>query len=176
MTNIDMEIAKEDNGTEYAIPVWTDYVELAMRTAPDQSARAHLAQGAMTVIGELGELHSEISKVRFGDEAGDVYWGLALCTVGLEVLRGTTPVPDFERPASFCDGAIGQRLFINASAMVEMAEDVYFQGEDLNKRGFLDAFHVVSRRLTEACWCRGISPSQVLIDNIEKLEHRHLSD
>jgi hypothetical protein len=135
-----------------------DYIEAALKTAPDGSPVDRLHQGALGTIAEYREYNSAIDPDEKRRERGDMLWYLALLCEGANAIGDLLLHTDEQ-------GAISASLYQLCGAV----EDYAHQGKD----GAADDVceHVAS--LYSRLMRRIDDPTRVMRENIAKLSDRY---
>lgn len=165
---------------------WPEYVDAALRTAPDQSAEMQLVQGVLGAIGEIDELMKAIppnmppcslEHDRIDEEIGDAMWYLALAYSALGRMGADAQAIDWptgrykvldEADYSHCSVALQIMATIS-----NVAEKVAFQGEGVSSQK-ADALSGALKMAIEALAVEANQPPpDIWAANIEKLKDRH---
>ena len=144
---------------------WTDYVDAAAKTAADHPPKQQLAQAALGLVGELGEVHDAPPDER-NEEAGDCWWYLALAARAVDqLIEG--PMPE---PGGY--GLRGDFVVDPISRLAEMTEGIVYQHEPVER--YAEGLHTAIRDAGHAI--RGLTDTpaeQLWQANIDKLADRH---
>jgi len=144
---------------------WTDYVDAAVKTAADHPPKQQLAQAALGIAGELGEVHDAPPDER-DEEAGDCFWYLALAAHAVDqIVEG--PMPE---PGGY--GLRGDFAIDPISRLAEMTEGIVYQHEPVER--YTEGLHTNIRDIGYAL--RGLTDTpaeEIWRLNVDKLADRH---